>query len=193
MAARCCPGRVRCRPGAADGRTFVVLRPVPAPPGHVPVSLPGSKPGKKSATIFDVAFHLAANPRRRERFLAAQTPSGAVRFIIERRPAGANHPETWPLTAEGQARGVVRRLDGSPARVQFLRADGQRVGSLKHDPQSPKPADRYLVRDRSGRHVATVGPGTFRRWARHIEPGTDPLLRDLVPALLADAGRFALS
>lgn len=66
-------GRRRIR-HAADGRTPVSLRPVPAPPRHTPMSPPGGKPRKKTGTALDGVRHLAANPARRERFLAAQDP-----------------------------------------------------------------------------------------------------------------------
>jgi len=181
------PRRIR---RAADGRTLVSLRPAAAPPRHDPTPLPGGKPREKTSPVLDRVLRLAANPARRERFIAARDPSGAVRFIIERRPTGADQPETWLLAPDGEARGVVRRLEGTPFRAQFLRADGERVGSVKPDPQVPETINRFIVRDRSGRRVATVGPGTFLRWACHIEPDADPLVRDLTLVLTVDLIRL---
>lgn len=164
------PGAARSRPGVSSGlktreeERHDLRRGVP--PGRQ--SPPPRAFPRRADPLRRGAVHHRAPPRRGE-------PSGDL-------AADCRGSGPW----RGAAPGRVACPRPVPARRRAARR-------LTETRPAAAQAGRYLVRDRSGRHVATVGPGTFRRWACHIEPGTDPLLRDLVPALLADAGRFALS
>ncbi|WP_157995753.1 hypothetical protein [Thermomonospora amylolytica] len=183
-------GRGRIR--HADGRVMASLRKAEAPPGYTPVSLPGAKSRKKTSSILDAATSLASNPTRDERFRAVVTPEGRKMFLIDRRPGGSTLPETWLVDPAGTPRGVVRRLQDHPFRAQMMDARGTRVGSIKMAPGSEKALrpTSFVIRDGSGRHVATMTPAGLRNLACHVEPDADPLVRDLVLVLALDLGRL---
>jgi hypothetical protein len=170
----------------ADGQEHASLHRIDAPPGFQPADLPGRRPRQKPQSAFDAAAGLA---RAATEFATVSGPGGEPVFVIERRGFAEYEPETWLLDPGGTAHAVIRRVSWYPARFELLRADGDRLGTIR--PPDNVKSGAFVTRDQHGRQLAVMA-ASGRRWVLRVEPGTPPLLRDLSLAFLFDSARLQM-